>query len=298
MPEEAAAPPSSAGPTKLQAWIQAWPLIAGFLVLAGPTIYRLSQSAWTREDGAHGPIIIFTGAWLLYREHQSFVDLKTRGATGLTFLILLPSLAAYAFARAYDFISIEVAAVGGVGLAMLYAVFGARALLKNWFPVFYLGFVVPPPGWLLDTVTAPLKQFVSQISTDSLSLAGLPVAREGVTIYVAQYELLVEDACSGMNSLVGLTAISLFYIYLLRGSSFRYSALLTLFAIPIAVAGNIARIIVLILLTYFFGDEVAQGFLHQLAGVFLFAVDLLLVFALDSLLIRIVPRSWKVEAAR
>ena len=49
--------------------------------------------------------------------------------------------------------------------------------------------------------------------------------REGVTIRVAQYQLLVEDACSGMNSLIGLTAISLFYIYLLRGSSIRYAGI-------------------------------------------------------------------------
>jgi exosortase len=114
-----------------------------------------------------------------------------------------------------------------------------------------------------------------------------------VTIFVAQYQLLVEDACSGLNSLVGLIAISLFYIYLLRGSSLRYSAVLTAFVIPIAVIGNIIRIIVLILLTYFFGDEVAQGFLHQVAGIFLFAVDLILVFAVDSVLSRILPRSWR-----
>ena len=55
--------------------------------------------------------------------------------------------------------------------------------------------------------------------------------------------------------------------------------------------GNIGRIIVLILLTYFFGDEVAQGFAHQAAGIFLFTVDLLLVFLVDSILARTLPKS-------
>jgi exosortase len=273
--------------------LRAAPVIAGFLLLAAPTILSLSHSVWTREDGAHGPIIIFTGAWLISREASHFRELGRPGSAWVTAALLTPCLILYAFSRAFDFISLEVAAVYGAGLTMLYSAFGWAPLKRAWFPLLYLAFVIPPPGWLLDQVTAPLKQFVSHVATNSLMAAGLPVAREGVTIYVAQYQLLVEDACSGMNSLVGLVAISLFYIYLLRGASLRYSALLTAFTIPIAVAGNILRIMVLILLTYFYGDQVAQGFMHQLAGVFLFATDLILVFAVDSVLIRVVPRSWR-----
>ena len=76
-------------------------------------------------------------------------------------------------------------------------------------------------------------------------------------------------------------AISLLYIYLMRGSSWLYSLFLTAMVIPIAIIANILRIIILILLTYFFGDEVAQGFTHFAAGLMLFATALLLVFAID-----------------
>ena len=71
------------------------------------------------------------------------------------------------------------------------------------FPLLYLAFVIPPPNTLLAELTAPLKLLVSQVATDWLHGWGLPVAREGVTIFVAQYQLLVEDACSGMNSSSG-----------------------------------------------------------------------------------------------
>jgi exosortase/archaeosortase family protein len=87
-----------------------------------------------------------------------------------------------------------------------------------------------------------------------------------------------------LNSLIGLLAISLFYIYLVRGSSWRYSLLLAILAIPIAIIANVFRIIILILLTYFAGDAVAQGFLHFAAGLFIFITALLLVFLLDSLI--------------
>jgi exosortase len=168
---------------------------------------------------------------------------------------------------------------------MLQSRFGLRAMRSVWFPLLYLAFVIPPPNTLLAELTGPLKELVSQLATDWLHAWGLPVAREGVTIFVAQYQLLVEDACSGMNSIVGLIAVSLLYIYLMRGSSWLYSIILVAFVIPVAIVANILRIMVLVLLTYFYGNEVAQGFLHFTAGMFLFATALLFVFLIDRLLV-------------
>ena len=276
-----------------QVLITWWPAILGFAALAVPTINTLAGQAWVRESGAHGPIVLVTGLWLLARQLTAARGLARQGALWLNILGLSFGLAIYVFGRTFDFVSLEALGLFAVGVAMLHSVFGVAALLKNWFPLFYLGFAIPPPGWLIDRITAPLKQFVSEAAMRSLSAVGIPVSREGVTIYVSKYQLLMEDACSGMNSLVGLTAISLLYIYLLRGSSVRYSLLMTAFVIPIAILGNILRVMILILLTYFFGDEVAQGFLHYTAGFLLFALDLMLVFAVDSVLVRVVPRNWR-----
>lgn len=258
-----------------------WLLIIGFAVLALPTFISLGDQVWSRESGAHGPIVVCTGAWLLWRQSAEMRRDGTPGNGWLTAGLMIGCLALYIFGRAYDFISLEAAGLYGVGLTMLYAVVGLVVLLRNWFPVVYLAFAVPPPQWLLDWITAPLKQLVSYAATEPLQALGIPLAREGVTIFVAQYQLLVEDACSGMNSLIGLVAISLLYIYLMRGSSWLYSIFLTSLVVPIAIVANILRIIILILLTYFFGDDVAQGFSHFTAGLLLFATALLLVFAID-----------------
>jgi exosortase B len=273
--------------------VRRWPLLVGFAVLAVPTLVSLGSQSWTRESGAHGPIVLATGLWLLSRNVEGMRELAKPGSQILSWLGFLASLALYVFGRTFDFITLEAAGLYGVGLSMLYAFMGSQALVRNWFPFFYLAFLIPPPNSFMDKATAPLKQFVSSAATGVLYAVGMPIEREGVTIHVAQYQLLVEDACSGMNSLVGLTAISLFYIYLLRGSSVRYSVILTAFVIPIAVLGNILRVMTLILLTYFFGDEVAQGFLHGVAGLFLFAIDLLLVFGVDVLLMRFLPKMWR-----
>lgn len=263
--------------------ISAWPLIAGFAVLAIPTIITLGEQVWSRESGAHGPIVLVTGLWLLWRKADEWRAAKPE-RDWLTWVGLSLALPLYAFGRAYDFISLEAAGLYGVALSMLHSQFGLRPMLRNWFPLLYLGFLIPPPGWIIDSITAPLKLFVSYITTEGLQAVGVPVFREGVTLTVAQYQLLVEDACSGMNSLNGLIAISLFYIYLLRNASWKYSLALVVLVVPIAILANIIRVVVLVLLTYFFGDAVAQGFLHMAAGLLLFVSALVLVFAVDSIM--------------
>jgi len=267
------------------------PLLLGLAILVVPTIISVGRQVWSRESGAHGPIILGVALWLLWR---GMVEEKgQRTPAWRLALLLAPTLAIYVFGRAFDFVTLEAAGLFGVAVAILYGYYGLRPLLRNWFPIIYLGFSVPPPGWMLDGVTGPLKQFVSFASTWTLAAFGLPVEREGVTIYVAQYQLLVEDACSGMNSLIGLIAVSLLYIYLMRRTTVRYALVLMALVIPIAVIVNIARIMILILLTYFYGDHVAQGYLHETAGIVLFALDLVLVFAFDVVLSRTLPRSWR-----
>ena len=263
--------------------VQTWPLILAFAILAIPTMVTLGDQTWSTETGAQGPLVLCTGAWLLWRLTPEFRKTAAPGNPWITAALLMLGLASYVFGRAYDFITLETAGAYGAGLAILHARLGASVMLKNWFPFLYLAFIIPPPEYVLVHLTAPLKQFVSHVSTDWLAAFGIPVAREGVTIFVAQYQLLVEDACSGMNSIIGIVAVSLLYIYLSRGSSWRYSILLTSFAIPIAIVANIMRIMTLVLLTYFYGDQVAQGFLHYTAGFFLFALSLVLVFSLDRL---------------
>lgn len=264
-------------------------LAVAALIVAGPTIYRLGVQVWSKEIGAHGPIVFATGAWLVWRQIPSMLAEGVRGNALLTVVGAAASLAIYVFGRAYDLISLEAAGLYGFAMAITYDRFGLRSILKNWFPFFYLGLLLPMPGWLLDEVTAPLKLLVSSLSAGVVLPFGIPLEQQGVTMTVGPYELLVEDACSGMNSLVGLIAITLFYIYLLRNAGWRYSAFLVALIIPVAVAANVIRIVTLILLTYFFGDAVGQGFLHVTAGLFLFMVSLVLMFAIDSVVSKFWP---------
>ncbi len=261
-----------------------WPLWLGIVAVVIPTIGALGTGPWSTEAGVHGPLVVATGIWLVIRRMPQIRVLREPGRLGVALALLVPALILYTLGRAYDFISIEVGALLLALFAAAYAYVGPKVLRLMWFPIFYLGFVIPLPGWLLDQVTAPLKMLVSQVVTSGLESLGYPVARVGVTIYVAQYQLLVEDACAGLNSLVSLAAIGLFYVYILRNTNWRYALLLLTLVVPIAIAANCVRVAALVLLTYYYGDAVAQGFLHEFAGMVTFTSALLLLFLVDALL--------------
>jgi exosortase len=266
------------------------PLLAGLLVMAVPTVFTLGKQTWATEAGAHGPIILATGFWLLYHDGLRLAN-AGRGIGWAKLLPLLaPAFALYIFGRAYDFISLEVAGLYLVLIGFLIRLYGPAQIRLVAFPIFYLGFAVPPPGWLIDRMTAPLQMFVSLAAEHLTRFLGYPVARQGVSLVVAQYQLLVEDACAGMNSLMGLTAVSLFYIYMVRRASWRYALLLVALIIPIAVIVNIIRVLALILITYHLGNEAAQGFLHATTGMVLFGMALIIIFGIDMVLWRLFHR--------
>lgn len=259
-------------------------LVVGMAVVFFPTIASLGAGPWSTEAGVHGPLVLATGIWLILRRLPEIRVAARPGSLMVAGTVMAISIVAYIFGRAFDFISIEVAAMLLAFAAVAYSFVGAAVLKMMWFPMFYLAFMIPIPGWLLDTVTQPLKQFVSEAVTEVLGHAGYPVARVGVTIYVAQYQLLVEDACAGLNSLISLTAIGLFYVYVMRNTNWRYSVLLLILVIPIAILANCIRVAALVLITFYFGDAAAQGFLHNFAGMVTFTSALLFIFLIDALL--------------
>lgn len=261
-----------------------WPLLAGGLALAVPTLVRLAQELWTTEAGAHGPIVLATGLWLVWRKREAARAVATPGG-GQAAAMLGGALLLYLFGRVAGVLGIEAFALYAAGVAMLYVRGGAAVLRLLWFPLLYLLFLVPPPDLLVAALTQPLKVAIAAVAAELLGAFGYPVIHAGVTLQVGQYELLVAAACSGVNSLVSLSALGLLYAYLLHGVSPRYMAVLLLFAIvPMAVVANLVRVLLLVLITYHWGDAAAQGYLHDFAGLTMLIVTASGVFAADRVL--------------
>jgi len=121
-------------------------------------------------------------------------------------------------------------------------------------------------------------------------LLGYPVGRQGVILQVGAYQLLVADACAGLQTVLTLEAMGLFYLNITRHAAALRNALLALLIVPISFGANVVRVLVLCLVTYHFGDAAGQGFLHQFAGLVLFLSALLLILGVDGALQLLVKR--------
>ena len=262
-------------------------LILGTAAILLPTMIEVGQFNWTTEQGGHGPIVMAIGLWLLWREVKSSSAPRKPGNPVIGSLALAGLLAIYLVSRITGILEIEALAMYGALIVGAYMLFGSALIRSVWFPLLYLALTLPPPDSVVAAVTQPIKIAISEWAVSLLYALGYPIASSGVTIQIAQYELLVAAACAGLNSIISLGAICLFYGYLLHRSNLLAFVVIALSVIPIAVFSNFIRVIILILITYYLGEAAAQGFLHDFAGLTMFAVALLSVFVIDSIFTRL-----------
>lgn len=274
----------------LKTW---WPVILGLVVLYVPTYWRMAHGLWGTDDYAHGPIVLVVTLYLIWQQRDVFVrDASapiSRGEMITGWFLLVFGLLVYALGRSQNILLLEVGSQIPVILGTLLIALGLSAARALWFALFFLLFMVPLPGFVVDAATGPLKQYISVIAEQVLYTAGYPIARSGVMLTVGQYQLLVADACSGLHSMFSLSAMGLLYLYLMQRASVARNLIIMAAILPIAFAANIVRVMVLILVTYHMGDEAGQGFLHGFAGIMLFVIGLLFLFALDWMLGFIFP---------
>ena len=273
----------------LKAW---WPIVLGLLALYVPSYWTLAHGLWNEDDYAHGPIVLVVSLFLIWQQRAVFMtDAAKPGSveTAIGWTLLLVGLLAYALGRSQDILLFEIGSQIPVILGALLVTLGVKAARSLWFALFFLIFIVPLPGFIVDAATGPLKQYISVIAEQVLYAAGYPIARNGVMLHIGQYQLLVADACSGLHSMFSLSAMGLLYLYLMERTSVTRNLIIMAAILPIAFAANIVRVMVLILVTYHMGDEAGQGFLHGFAGIMLFVIGLLFLFMLDWVLGFIFP---------
>jgi exosortase B len=265
-------------------WVVFGLLLLGLALLYVPAYADLARTVWATDEQGHGPIILAVSIWLLYGKRHELAAAASNPLPWLGWPLLAFALVLYAFGRSQSIIMFEILSQILVLVSLLLVFKGQRALRVVWFPLFFMLFMVPLPEALVASVTAPLKSAVSAVASSLLYNVGYPVGRSGVVMTVGPYQLLVADACAGLNSMFTLEALGMLYMNLMRYTSAPRNIALAILLIPTAFIANIVRVMILVLVTYHFGDEAGQGFVHSFAGMVLFMVALGLMLVLDKVL--------------
>ncbi|MFN8546826.1 MAG: exosortase [Candidatus Eisenbacteria bacterium] len=153
---------------------------------------------------------------------------------------------------------------------------GWRWLRLLAFPIAFLIFMVPTVPWFLNQVSFRLKVVAANGAVHLAQAMGVSVLQRGMDLYFSSGTLTVENACSGLNSLVALMALGALFAYFSQGAAWRRWALF-LSAMPIAVIGNILRLTSLCVMAVFTSAHTASGHFHDVGGFVLFGIALLLL---------------------
>lgn len=275
-------------PTWLLEW---WPIIVGLVALYLPTYYALSTGIWGNQDQAHGPIVLAVVLYLFWQKRELLLaNTASKTWPVLGGISLAFGLLCYVVGRSQDILLLDVGSQIFVISGILLITRGTSVLKAMWFPLFFIFFMIPLPGFFLDAVTMPMKMAVSYVAEHILFWFGYPIARTGVILQIGQYQLLVADACAGMHTLISLEALGLLYLNLVKHDSLFRNITLAILIVPISFTANVIRVIVLTLVTYYFGDAAGQGFVHGFAGMVLFVVALTLIMSVDAALQYFVKR--------
>ncbi|WP_028310601.1 exosortase B [Derxia gummosa] len=262
--------------------------VVGLVALYAPSLLDLSRTLWQSSEQSQGPLVLAVSGWLIWQRWQTLPPTTgRRGVTGWSLLAL--GLLMYALGRSQGVLMFELGSLIVMVAASIALLRGARALPHFAFPLVFLLFMIPLPAAVVAALTQPMKAAVSASVVGLLQPLGYPIARSGVIISIGQYDLLVADACAGLQTLFSLESLGLLYLDQVRHPRLARGVILALLVFPIGFVANVVRVAVLALITYHLGDAAGQGFLHGFAGIVLFLCALALIIAADGLLRRLLP---------
>jgi exosortase len=217
----------------------------------------------------HGFLIPLVSAFFIWRKRDR-LRTRQRKSNGIGLAILMLGLLLFIVASiGAELFTQRLSLLLVIGGLLLYL--GGRKITGDlFFPLLYLVFMIPVPYVLYYSVSFPLELLASRLTTAAVSLIGIPIIREGNILHLQNTTLQVVDACSGLRSLLSLSALSAALAYATQRTLVK-GIILFLAAVPVAIGANILRLSLTAILASLYGEQVAQGFLHQFSGVAVFA---------------------------
>ncbi len=254
------------------------------MVLHSAARYTLFNPSFGNSDEPLLYVILVVVLWIERSSIAASLTGKEMGSllSGLAFLGLDWIL--YTAGRLYPVMILEIWGLF-VLAAGLVAALAPPQYRRSAFFIALSGTVIVVIGWIApELLSSELALNIAAVSAKMISATLFPVVSNGVTLYFGPYSAEVTKACSGMNSIFSLTALSVLY---LRESAQRkpwHILLLAACVLPVAIITNLFRVISLVLATQYIGDSFAQGGFHGMTGIFVFLVALVILALIDRLL--------------
>ena len=259
-------------------------LLFVLIALYSAVRYTLLNPSFGKSDE---PLLFVIVAVVLWIERGSIMaSLRGEGTGDLLFgsALLGAGWMLYITGRLYPSMTQE---IWGLFLmaAGLVATLSPQKYRQSAFFIAVAGTVIVVIGFAAPNLfSSELALVIADASAKIVSATFFPVVSEGVILYFGPYSAEVTEACSGMNSIFSLIALSVLYLRKGARRKLWHIVVLVVCVLPVAMLTNLFRVIVLVLVTNYVGDSFAQGFFHSATGIFAFLVALALLALIDYLL--------------
>jgi exosortase len=259
--------------------VPAWALYVvaiAFAICFSEYLVWMVERWWTGEYYGHGFLIPIISGYLIAQKRSILKDLPREGfRAGLPLMAFGLVLHVYATYLGVNFAS---------GFSFLIAFYGAIIWLWGWpvarciaFPIAYLVFMVPLERLLVDRLAQPMQLWGAKVGGAFSQAIGIPTQVEGVKVHIPNYTFEVAVACSGLKSVISMSALGTLYAYMVVAPWWK-RAILIAATLPVALAANVSRIAVTLVLGQTFGEKAAEGFTHTASGVLVFVFALIGLF--------------------
>ena len=236
-------------------------------------IIEMVTQWWDDSNYSHGFLIPIVSIYLIWQKKEDFQNIIQKKSNLGLIIILLGAMIYIVGTAAAEFFTARFSLVVIIfGIILFY--FGKEFIKELWFPILFLLFMIPIPYVIYYSVTFPMQIISSQAASSFLQLIGLDVVRQGNIINLPNYSLEVVEACSGLRSLMTLSALGAAMAYMTQKNTLS-GIFLFLLSVPIAIGANVFRIVITALGAHFISPKLAEGFLHEISGLMVFLVGFL-----------------------
>lgn len=259
-------------------------IVGVFFALLTWTVWRWLWGEWMGNNYySHGVLIVPVALYLAWRRIQLDRNWQWQRMTGDNrgLLLLVVSLLLYLYFLNDRAFYLAAFAMIGLLIGLIWLFAGLPLLRKCFFPLGYLLLMVPLP--FIERVTFPLALFTGVCSGALVRFLGMDITIVGNAITLPNANLVIGAQCSGVNSMIALTALNTLVAYVLVGPWWGRLTLVVA-ALPLAMLGNILRVANLLWIARWWGADAAFRFYHDYSGIVFFVIVLLLLIPLARLL--------------
>lgn len=255
----------------------------GVFILAYIPTFFWMWDRWFERDSyySHGPLVPLVTGYFIWqmKDELSQMD-KKESKWGMSLIIV--GVVIYLLAALLRIYFISAFSMFIVLLGLVLHFYGEEIFKKISFPLAFLVFMIPLPSAVIIKISFHMKLFAAQIATVLLNDMRIPAIREGSIIKMRSTQVVVDDVCSGLRSLISLTALGSIFAYSMKSAMWK-RVLLFLATIPIAIITNVIRVLLLSSVSEIWGPEYAKG-IHDFSGFLIFGVAFLLLLAVKNLI--------------